>query len=86
MLDKTNLEKIKEVANIFLLMDVQPNSALKAIICHPFTSTTIMPIYDEDKMSIVDITESEENLRAWQNQVRGEIQSTESLQRLFMLG
>ncbi len=85
MQEKTNLEKVKEVANVFLLMDVQSNSAFKAITCHPFTSTTIVPIYDEDKMSLVDITESEENLRAWQNQVRDKIQSAESLQRLFML-
>ena len=63
--EKSNLEKIKDIAKEFLFFDIKVSDLGKIILLHPVFESAFQNVNNE----IIDITESDENLRSAQKKV-----------------
>ena len=62
-MSETNLDKIKEIAIDFLYLKVEPTPEFPMFLMHPFFSTPVVNIPDEnDDLTLINILDSKENL------------------------
>ena len=85
MLKQTNLEQVKDVARIFLYMDVGKTKFSPMIIKHPFSDSGITMVRNEEgNFETVDLTKKED-LEKWRKQVEQMIARAESAFELHMI-
>lgn len=66
MREKTDLEGVKFVAKQLVMIDIHLTEYSPIVVQHPFTSSGIAAAPSKDGLRLLDITKSEEDLRAWQ--------------------
>jgi len=82
---KTDLNKVKAVAEMLLMTEVHETSYSPMVVHHPFTSSGIVGVRAGGEMKILDITENQENLRLWQKQMREMIAEADDAFQIYML-
>lgn len=85
MIEKTNLEEVKSVARMLLLTPVHKTPYSPVVVQHPFTSCGIATAKKDGILQIIDITESEENLKRWQEWMKEWIKNAESAYEIYMM-
>ena len=65
----TDIESIRELAIALLYMDVQKTET-PFVVNHPYTDSPHLTLKDGDKFRLCDITQNENDLYAWQQQMR----------------
>ena len=85
ILKRTNLEKVKDIARMFLYMDVGKTKFSPMIIKHPFADSGITMVRNEEgNFETVDLMKKED-LEKWRKQVEQMIIRAESAFELHML-
>lgn len=69
MRKQTDIESVRELAIMFLHMDVE-QTEVPFIISHPYTDSPYITLKDGDKFKICDITGNDDDLNLWRQQVR----------------
>lgn len=86
MRGKTDLEKLKTLAHVFLDLDIRLTSYSPMIVDHPFTNSGLTGIRGEDgNLVIVDLINDPKALAQWRTQVGKQIDRTDSAMRLFLM-
>jgi len=85
MQEKTDLSKVKEVAETLLMTDVYETSYSPVVVQHPFTSSGMVGVRTDGELKVLDITKNSENLRLWRIQMRKIIDQADSAYRLYLL-
>lgn len=81
----TDLEQVKSVARALLMTEVYKTPHAPMVVQHPFTSSGFVATTKDVVMQLLDITESEENLQAWQSFMRKKINSTDNTYEIYMM-
>ena len=81
----TDLEQVKSVARALLMTEVYKTPYSPMVVQHPFTSSGFVATTKDGVMQLIDITESEENLQAWQSFMRKQINSTDNAYEIYMM-
>ena len=85
ILKQTNLDKVKDIARMFLYMDVGKTEFTPMIIKHPFSDSGITMIKNESgDFETVDLTKDEE-LNKWRKHTEQIIMSADSAFELHMM-
>lgn len=69
MRQTTDIEQVRIIAKAFLMIEPAKTEFSPLIVQHPFTNCGLCVITDGDEHKTVDITQSENNLLAWQEYV-----------------
>ena len=85
MQEKTDLSKVKDVAEMLLMTDVCETSYSPMVVQHPFTSSGMVGVRTGGELEILDITENPDNLRLWREQMRRIIEKADSAYLLYLL-
>ncbi len=85
MQEKTDLESVKKIAKVLLYTDIHKTKLSPVIVSHFFTSTGIADVGSGEKVELVDITASEENLRKWQRKTSKYIDKAKSAKDIFYM-
>lgn len=85
MQEKTDLSKVKDVAEMLLMTDVRETSYSPMVVQHPFTSSGMVGVRTGGELEILDITENPDNLRLWREQMRRIIEKADSAYLLYLL-
>ena len=85
MQDKTNLEQVKEDARVLLMTEIHRTPYSPIIVQHPFTSSGYVAAPKDGVIQLVDITESEENLQAWQSFMEKQFDNADSAYQIYMM-
>ena len=79
MRPETDMEKIRAAAKTLLHLDIRPTSLSPMVVSHPFTNSGFVGLRDEDgSVRIGAITEDQEALARWRQQVEAGIERAES--------
>ena len=81
----TDIEQVKSVARALLMTEVYKTPYSPMVVQHPFTSSGFVATTKDGVMQLLDITESEENLQAWQAFMRKQINSTDNAYEIYMM-
>lgn len=81
----TDIEQVKSVARALLMTEVYKTPYSPMVVQHPFTSSGFVATTKDGVMQLIDITESEENLQAWQSFMRKQINSTDNAYEIYMM-
>ena len=85
VLKKTNLEKVKEVAKMFLYLDIKKTKLSPIVIKHPFADCGITMVKAESgDFETVDLLK-EEDLDRWRKQIEQRIVAADSAFELHMM-
>lgn len=85
MRKQTDIESVRELAIAFLYMDVE-QTEVPFIVNHPYTDSPYITLKDGDKFKICDITESDDDLTKWRQEVRNFLKKmTESRQFIGLI-
>lgn len=82
---KTDMEAIKGVALSLLYTTIHETEFSPIIVQHPFTSSGCVVIRENDQTVMLNILESEENLRRWQKFMSEQIKSANDVYQIFIL-
>lgn len=85
MREKTDLEGVKFVAKQLVMIDIHLTEYSPIVVQHPFTSSGIAAAPSKDGLRLLDITKSEEDLRAWQGYMKGLIDNAKSAYEIYMM-
>lgn len=85
MLSESDLEKIKGVARILLMTEVHETEFSPAVVQHPFTATGIAYIPQAGELQFVDITQSEVDLKLWQDFMSDQISKAKNIIGIYSL-
>ena len=78
MRPETDMEKIRAAAKTLLHLDIRPTSLSPMVVSHPFTNSGFVGLRDEDgSVRIGAITEDQEALARWRQQVEAGIERAE---------
>ncbi len=83
MKEQTNMEGVKEIARALLYIPIGKTALSPVIVQHPFTSTGFAMV--EGYTQPINILESNENLRLWQEQLQREINKAKDVFRIDAL-
>jgi hypothetical protein len=81
----TDIEQVKSVARALLMTEVYKTPYSPMVVQHPFTSSGFVATTKDGVMQLIDITESVENLQAWQNYMKKQINSTDNAYEIYMM-
>ena len=81
----TDIEQVKSIARALLMTEVYKTPYSPMVVQHPFTSSGFVATTKDGVMQLIDITESEENLQAWQSFMRKQINSTDNAYEIYMM-
>ena len=79
------MDGIRSVALTLLHTDVHQTKYSPAVVQHPFTSSGIVGVKVDGELQLLDITQDQENLLLWQEQLRTQIESIDSPFGVFLL-
>ena len=85
MQEKTDLSKVKDVAEMLLMTDVCETSYSPVVVQHPLTSSGMVGVRTGEELKVLDITENPENLRLWREQMRSLIDQADNAYNLYLL-
>ena len=83
MLKETNLDGVKSVARMLLLTPVHKTPYSPAVVQHPFASSGLVGITKKGMLYVLDITESEEDLKIWQEFMKSKIEGAENVWGIY---
>ena len=63
-------------------MDLRKTKYSPAVVQHPLTSSGIVGIKVNGELQLMDITQSQDNLRLWQDQMREVIENASTVCRV----
>lgn len=82
---KTDIDQVKSVARALLMTEVYKTPYTPMVVQHPFTSSGFVATTKDGVMQLLDITESEENLLAWQSFMRKQINAADTAYEIYMM-
>ena len=86
MLEKTNLESVKSVAMSFLYLDVNVDKKIPFVVSHPYFTTTVVSVFDDDRRPVMLDISKDDNLKKAREAVKKDIDKVDnSLQFLHMI-
>ena len=85
MRDITDLDKVKFVAKQLVMVDLHLTDLSPLAVQHPFTATGLVPLYDQGKINVVDITKSQKELNEWQDQLKKQIDEAKDVHRIYFM-
>jgi len=85
MLKQTDLHNVKTVAVTLLMTDIQETKFSPMVVQHPFTSSGMVGVRKDGEFQILDITEDQENLRLWREQMKEQIEEADNAFDIYML-
>lgn len=85
MREQTDMQKIKMVANLFLMLEIYQTEYSPMIVQHPFTSTGIVMNPRIGIAEILNITQNESDLGKWRELMKKEIDAAHSPFEIFMM-
>ena len=83
MLKETNLDGVKSVARMLLITPVHKTPYSPAVVQHPFASSGLVGITREGILYVLDITDSEENLKQWHEFIKSKIDEAENVWEIY---
>ena len=83
MLKETKLEGVKSMARMLLLTPINKTPYSPAVVQHPFASSGLVGTTREGILHVVNITESEDNLKQWQEWMKEKINSSENVWEIY---
>lgn len=83
MLKETNLDGVKSVARMLLMTPVHKTPYSPAVVQHPFASSGLVGITREGILYVLDITDSEENLKQWHEFIKSKIDEAENVWEIY---
>ena len=83
MLKETNLEGVKSVARMLLMIPIRETPYSPAVVQHPFTSCGIASLNKGGKFQLLDITAKEEDLEIWQEFMKSKIEGAENVWGIY---
>ena len=63
MRNETDLNRVKRVAKDLVMIEPHLTEFSPVVVQHPFTSNGIVTLYDQGKLTIVDITKGQKELK-----------------------
>jgi len=85
MRNETDLNRVKRVAKELVMIEPHLTEFSPVVVQHPFTSNGIVTLYDQGKLTIVDITKGEKELNEWQNQLINQIDKANDVFRIYFM-
>ena len=82
---RTDLEQVKAVAIALLLTDVEKTEVSPIVVQYPFTSSGLVPLRKGGQMQIEDITQDEDALKRWQDNMTQIINSATKPFNIYMM-
>ena len=83
---ETDLLRVKLVAHILLDVQIQKTALSPVIVSHPFTSSGISALRNEDgSLSMVDLINNSDDCTRWRRKVGEQIDSAENVHQIFVL-
>lgn len=82
---KTDLDGVKFVAKGLVMVDIHLTEYSPVIVQHPFTTSGVTAAPSEDGLRLLDITKSEDALRAWQGYMKGLIDNATNAYQIYMM-
>ncbi len=82
---KTNLDAVKHVAISLLHTHINETKFSPMVVQHPFTSSGFVGISNNGEMELLNILESMESKKKWQEFVERQITNADSVYRIFMM-
>lgn len=83
---ETDLAKLKALAHVFLMLDIQPTKMSPLVVKHPFTDSGIVGIRGEDGgLSVAYIMDDPNSLDLWREQWKRQIDGAGTTFELFMM-
>ena len=83
MLKETNLDGVKSVARMLLMIPIHETPYSPAVVQHPFTSCGIASLNKGGKFQLLDITAKEEDLKIWQEFMKSKIEGAENVWGIY---
>ena len=81
----TDLEQVKSIAKTFLYLDIQTTKLSPIIVKHPFFDFGITAIHSETGLQVLNILESETDLRIARNEIKHKISKADAVLQISML-
>lgn len=81
----SNLESVKSMAINFLYQDIEETDYSPMLIIHPIFENGITAIKDNEGLKLVNILESEDNLRTAQGQIKQRILSATDIWEVYII-
>ena len=85
MREITNLEGVRQVAKRLVMIEPHLTEFSPVIVQHPFTSSGMVAAPSVDGIKLVDITKSNEDLKAWQDFMKSQIDDAKSAYHIYMM-
>ena len=83
---ETDLLRVKLVAHTLLDVQIQETALSPVIVSHPFTSSGISALRNEDgSLSMVDLINNSDDCTRWRRKVGEQIDSAENVHQIFVL-
>ena len=83
MLNETNLNHVKTVADALLLTDINETEFSPMVVQHPFTSSGIAAVQRNGGLITLNITQSSDDLRIWRAFMSERIKNAESTFEIY---
>ena len=84
MRKETDLAKVKQIAHMFLTLDIQLTAHSPIVVGHPFTCNGIVAFRDEHgEISVGNLIEKPDDLARWRRQVGEQIDQADSAPGIF---
>lgn len=85
MIQKTDMEQVRNTAKAFLYLDVATTEYAPMIVRHPFAASGIVAVKTNKGLEMLDITESEDNLERWRRDMTVAIDRAKDPFDIFVL-
>lgn len=85
MRKQTNLDGVKSVAKAMVMLDIHLTDYSPVVVQHPFTSSGVVAAPTENGITLVDITESEDNLNSWREFMKKQIDNAKNPYHIYMM-
>ena len=85
MREQTDMQKIKMVANLLLMLEIYQTEYSPMIVQHPFTSTGIVMNPHIGISEMLNIAQNESDLNMWREQMKKEIDAAQKPFEIYMM-
>ena len=82
---ETDLDGVKSVAKTLVMMDLHLTDYSPVIVQHPFTSSGVVAAPTENGITLLDITENEDNLNSWREFMKKQIDNAKNAYHIYMM-
>ena len=85
MRKETNMVGVRSVAKALLMLDIHLTDYSPVIVQHPFTASGIVAVPTENGLTMLDITQGDENLSAWRGLMVKQIDQARNAYHVYMM-